>query len=153
MPIKVTSSRPNGRGPSPEAGKRRYRTSLSYLICPPFAALMALSACGSNPTDTQSASCSAVESQLYAREVHAAITRNWLPLVDFAVACNVLIRQNVDGAIDGMEIADCNDDAVVRRSVSAAVRKSSPLPLPANAACFERNIRLVFEYNPATRPR
>ena len=151
MPINVTSCRPAGRCPSKGAGRRKCRTPFSRLICIPFAALTALSACGSNPMGAQPASCSAVEGQLYARGVHGTITRNWLPPVDVEIACTVLIRQRTDGTIDGVEIADCNDDSAVRRSVSAAVHESSPLPLPANMACFDRDIRLVFQYNPANR--
>ena len=151
MPINTVLCRPAGRGSSQGADERAGRRSLTRLISMPFAVLVGISACGSNPMDAQPASCSAVEGQLYARGVHAAITRNWLPPTDLAVACTVDIRQGVDGAILDFRFADCNDDAAIRRSVSAAVQKSSPLPLPANAVCFERDIRLIFEYNPVNR--
>ena len=151
MPNDAASCRTVGSRASRGAGKRKRPRSSSRRICVTFAALIALSACGSNPMDAQPASCSAIEGQLYAREVHGTITRNWLPPVDVEIACTVLIRQGADGIIQDFRFADCNDDAGIQRSVSAAVQKSSPLPLPANAVCFERDIRLVFEYNPANR--
>ena len=133
-------------------GERIIRAPSSCLLWFPFLTLTSLAACGSIPMDAPPASCPADEAQLYARNVHGAITRNWvLPRFDVEIVCTVLIRQNLDGAIEGFEFADCNDDATLRRSVGAAVRRSSPLPLPANMACFDHDVRLIFQYNPATR--
>jgi hypothetical protein len=42
----------------------------------------------------------------------------------------------------GVTILSCNGDDAVRRSVEAAVHKSSPLPEPSDPSLFDRNILL-----------
>jgi colicin import membrane protein len=43
-------------------------------------------------------------------------------------------------------VVSCNGDAVVVRSIEAAVRKASPLPRPPNPLLFDAD--LVFEFTP-----
>jgi colicin import membrane protein len=44
-----------------------------------------------------------------------------------------------------VRIGSCPADDAVRRSIEAAVLRASPLPMPANQALFERNLRFVFK--------
>lgn len=51
-------------------------------------------------------------------------------------------RQNMRGDIISLIIVSCTGDDAVRRSVEAAMNKSSPLPLPANPDLFRAELEL-----------
>ena len=56
--------------------------------------------------------------------------------------CTVLVKQLPGGIIVEVNIRSCNGDEAVKRSVEAAIRKSSPLPEPSNPDLFDRNLTL-----------
>jgi colicin import membrane protein len=66
------------------------------------------------------------------------IRRNWsVPAsVDEDTLCTVRVRQIAGGVIVDFTILNCNGDEAVERSVEAAVRKSSPLPVPSDPDLF-----------------
>ncbi len=57
--------------------------------------------------------------------------------------CTVRVRQLRNGEVVGVTIVSCdNADDAVRRSVVAAIEKSSPLPEPRNPDLFESNLTI-----------
>ena len=75
------------------------------------------------------------------------VTRNWIRPATAApgIECVVAVTQIPGGEVIGVQIESCNGDAVVRRSIEAAVLKSSPLPLPDDPSLFDRRLRFTFK--------
>lgn len=85
----------------------------------------------------------------YVFAISQKIGRNWSApaSADAETLCSVRVTQIPGGDITGVNILSCNGDEAVRRSVEAAIRRSSPLPVPSDPALFERtltvNLRLA----------
>jgi len=75
------------------------------------------------------------------------VTRNWIRPASAApgIECVVAVTQIPGGDVTGVQIESCNGDAVVRRSIEAAVLKASPLPLPDDPSLFDRRLRFTFK--------
>lgn len=58
--------------------------------------------------------------------------------------CVVNVRQVAGGEIVGVSIVSCNGDEAVRRSVEAAIRRSSPLPTPPDPDLFRPLLELTL---------
>ena len=87
--------------------------------------------------------CSPDEQSAYMTAVRQALLLAWvLPRDDESVSCTVLIAQNFRGEVLNAGVEDCPDDAELRKSVEDAAYDASPLPVPANRACFEPKLRL-----------
>ena len=56
--------------------------------------------------------------------------------------CSVRVTQRPGGEVVGVNILTCNGDESVRRSVEAAIRRSSPLPEPAHPDLFHSELML-----------
>ena len=61
------------------------------------------------------------------------------------IECVINVRQLPGGHVESVAIGSCNGNDAVRRAIEAAVRKSSPLPLPENQILFERHLRITFK--------
>jgi len=74
------------------------------------------------------------------------IQRFWVepPSANEGVDCYVSVSLLPSGDVIDARIQKCNGDQVVQRSIEAAVRRASPLPLPDNPALFDRNLRIRF---------
>ena len=96
----------------------------------------------SNRLDAMAASAEAA----YIFAIQQNISRNWVrpPTAAAGIECIVNIRQLPGGEVVSVSIGACNADAVVRRSIEAAVHKASPLPVPSDPSVFDRNLRLEF---------
>ena len=96
----------------------------------------------SNRLDAMAASAEAA----YIFAIQQNISRNWVrpPTAAAGIECIVNIRQLPGGEVVSVSIGACNADAVVRRSIEAAVHKASPLPAPSDPSVFDRNLRLEF---------
>ena len=81
---------------------------------------------------------------VYMAQIRQKIERNWAAPASASVEleCSVRVRQIPGGEVIGVTILSCNGDEAVRRSVEAAVHKSSPLPEPSDPSLFDRNILL-----------
>jgi colicin import membrane protein len=81
---------------------------------------------------------------VYMAQIRQKIERNWSAPASASVEleCAVRVRQIPGGEVIGVTILSCNGDEAVRRSVEAAVHKSSPLPEPSDPSLFDRNILL-----------
>lgn len=75
------------------------------------------------------------------------VVRNWSPPPSRrdGLNCEVLVRQTPSGEVLDVRVLSCNGDAAVERSIEAAVRRASPLPVPGNELLFEPNVRFVFK--------
>jgi colicin import membrane protein len=87
---------------------------------------------------------SSAEMAAYQFAIAQKIRRNWaVPAsADPETKCSVRVTQLPGGEVVGVNIISCNGDDAVRRSVEAAVRRSSPLPEPTNPDLFDRNLTL-----------
>lgn len=83
----------------------------------------------------------------YLGMISQKVNRNWIrpPSAGAGLECEVVVTQIPGGEVVGVRIERCNADAAVRRSIEAAVLKASPLPLPADAALFDRSLRFNFK--------
>lgn len=82
----------------------------------------------------------------YVAAIQNKVARNWLrPPGSTGTLCTVVINQIPGGEITGVVVAGCDGDIAFQRSVEAAVRKASPLPMPADPELFTREIEFVFK--------
>ncbi len=81
---------------------------------------------------------------VYMTQIAQKIERNWsAPASARAeLKCSVRVRQVPGGEVIGVNILTCNGDDAVKRSVEAAIYRSSPLPEPSDPNLFDRNILL-----------
>lgn len=87
--------------------------------------------------------CSKYERETYLQVLRQHVVTNWqAPSRTRDRACTVLIAQNFRGEVLNAGVEDCGDDPELIKSIEDAVYSSSPLPMPENNACFERNVRL-----------
>jgi colicin import membrane protein len=81
---------------------------------------------------------------IYVAQIEQKIKRNWAAPASAGaeLRCSVRVRQVPGGEVVGVTILECNGDDAVKRSVEAAIYKSSPLPEPSDPNLFDRNILL-----------
>lgn len=90
---------------------------------------------------------SSAEMGIYVAQITSRIEREWIRPAS-AVAglrCQVRVTQIPGGEVVDVRVGTCNGDDAVRRSIEAAVRRASPLPVPDNPRLFERNLVITFE--------
>ena len=97
--------------------------------------------------DAESSRFAAVDSgelAVYTNMIRQKIERNWSAPASAGseLECSVRVRQVPGGVVTGVTILSCNGDDAVKRSVEAAIQKSSPLPEPSDPSLFDRNILL-----------
>ena len=83
----------------------------------------------------------------YIAVIRQKVERNWVrpASADAGLECIVHVTQIPGGEVVGVRLGECNGDAVVVRSIEAAVYRSSPLPFPPNPELFQRNLRFTFK--------
>lgn len=81
---------------------------------------------------------------IYVAQIRQKVERNWSAPASAGaeLRCAVRVRQVPGGEVVGVTILNCNGDDAVKRSVEAAIYKSSPLPEPSDPNLFDRNILL-----------
>ena len=84
------------------------------------------------------------EMAAYQFAISQKIRRNWAVPASAGpeTKCSVRVTQLPGGDVVGVNIISCNGDDAVRRSVEAAIRRSSPLPEPEDPDLFDRNLTL-----------
>jgi colicin import membrane protein len=84
------------------------------------------------------------EMSAYQFAIAQRIRRNWSVPASAGpeTRCSVSVQQLPGGDIVSVNILNCNGDEAVKRSVEAAIRRSSPLPDPSNPDLFDRNLTL-----------
>ncbi|HEX9802599.1 MAG TPA: cell envelope integrity protein TolA [Gammaproteobacteria bacterium] len=84
--------------------------------------------------------------QQYVADIRNKVERSWRRETGSRGShCRVLIHQIPSGEVIDVRLNECDGDVAFQRSVEAAVRKASPLPLPSDPEVFEREIEFVFE--------
>jgi colicin import membrane protein len=83
----------------------------------------------------------------YISAIENKIERSWIrPLsAREGLDCIVRVVQLPSGDVMSAQVASCNGDEAVRRSIEKAVMDASPLPKPSNPALFERNLNVNFK--------
>ena len=83
----------------------------------------------------------------YIADIQIAIESEWAkpPSARPGLNCVVKVFQLPTGDVMDVQVASCNGDAAVVRSIEAAVKSASPLPRPKNTAHFRRNLDVVFK--------
>ena len=93
---------------------------------------------------------SLLKSQLaeYVGQVRATVERYWLRPrgTPKGLKCTVRVTQIPDGSVINVTVVRSSNNVAFDNSVVAAVRKSSPLPLPKDKSLFSRE--LIFEFTP-----
>lgn len=86
------------------------------------------------------------EMSVYVAAIQSKVQRNWIrpATAPDDLVCSVRVRQLPSGEVLSAQVINCNGNDAVVRSVEAAVRKASPLPLPTNPLLFSRDMRLNF---------
>ncbi len=81
---------------------------------------------------------------IYVAQIRQKVERNWAAPASAGaeLKCSVRVRQVPGGEVVGVTILNCNGDDAVKRSVEAAIYRSSPLPEPSDPNLFDRNILL-----------
>ena len=81
---------------------------------------------------------------VYQAMIQQTIYRNWkVPAsAQDDLSCSVRVRQARGGVVLGVSFVRCNGDEAVKRSIEAAVFRSSPLPDPPEPNLFDPNILL-----------
>ncbi len=81
---------------------------------------------------------------VYTAMIRQKIERNWSApaSADSELKCSVRVRQVPGGEVTGVTILSCNGDDAVKRSVEAAIYRSSPLPEPSDPSLFDRSLLL-----------
>jgi colicin import membrane protein len=80
----------------------------------------------------------------YRFAISQRISRSWAAPASAGpeTRCTVSVTQLPSGDIVGVNIRSCNGDEAVKRSVEAAIYRSSPLPRPSDPDLFDRNLTL-----------
>ncbi|NND48014.1 MAG: cell envelope integrity protein TolA [Woeseiaceae bacterium] len=97
--------------------------------------------------DAESDRLAAIDSgqlAVYQAMIQQRIYRNWkVPAsAQDDLSCSVRVRQARGGHVLGVSFVRCNGDEAVKRSIEAAILRSSPLPDPPEPNLFDPNILL-----------
>jgi colicin import membrane protein len=86
------------------------------------------------------------EMSLYLARIQQQVERNWDQPASAkpGLECEVAVVQLPNGDVISVRTISCNGDDTVKRSIEAAVRRASPLPLPENRVLFDRNLSFTF---------
>lgn len=89
---------------------------------------------------------SSEEMAAYVYAIGQKVRRNWARpgTAPDNLECVVAVQQLPNGEVVSVQVRRCNADDVVVRSIEAAVRRASPLPLPSNPLLFDRNLEFRF---------
>ncbi len=85
-----------------------------------------------------------IQLEAYQFAIAQKIRRSWAVPASASpeTQCSVRVTQRPGGEVVGVNILNCNGNESVRRSVEAAIRRSSPLPEPAHPDLFHRELML-----------
>ena len=83
----------------------------------------------------------------YVAQITATVERNWLRPKGLPkdLKCKVRVTQIPSGDVINVTIIESSANVAFDNSVIAAVRKSSPLPLPKDSSLFARDVVFVFD--------
>jgi colicin import membrane protein len=86
--------------------------------------------------------CTEQQRAEYVDRLQRRINGNWrLPSHYREIDCTVVVVQSFRGEVLNATIEDCTDPEI-RKTIENATYLSSPLPMPRNESCFQREISL-----------
>jgi len=81
--------------------------------------------------------------------IHQDVTSSWILPANFKAGskCNVRVKLIPGGEVADVKLSKCSGGVLFERSVSAAVRRASPLPVPKDLYIFDkmRDINFIFD--------
>ena len=86
----------------------------------------------------------------YVQSIKARVASNWArpPTTPKGLKCRVRVKQIPGGGvIDASISTPCNADALVKKSIINAVKRSDPLPYTGFEDVFERTLSFTFTYD------
>jgi colicin import membrane protein len=86
----------------------------------------------------------------YVQSIKARVASNWArpPTTPKGLRCRVRVKQIPGGGvIDATISSPCNADALVKKSIINAVKRSDPLPYTGFEDVFERTLSFTFTYD------
>jgi len=97
-----------------------------------------------NAEENRLAAVDSGELAVYMALIRQKVERNWSApaSANAELKCSVRVQQIPGGEVIGVKILTCNGDDAVKRSVEAAIYRSSPFPEPSDPSLFDRNILL-----------
>ena len=83
----------------------------------------------------------------YAPRIRQKVTKNWNQVTQKSLKTGVIVEIDRSGGVQSVTITESSGSNEFDRSVSLAIRKASPLPIPDNADYYEyiRKFRFVFD--------
>ena len=83
----------------------------------------------------------------FAPRIRQKVTENWNQVTQKSLKTGVIVEIDRSGGVQSVTITEPSGSNEFDRSVSLAIRKASPLPIPDNADYYEyiRKFRFVFE--------
>ena len=83
----------------------------------------------------------------YAPQIRQKVTKNWDQVTQKSLQTGVIVEIDRSGGVQSVSITEPSGSNEFDRSVSLAIRKASPLPIPDNADYYEyiRKFRFVFD--------
>ncbi len=86
----------------------------------------------------------------YVQSIKARVASNWAhpPTTPKGLKCRVRVKQIPGGGVVDASISTpCNADALVKKSIINAVKRSDPLPYTGFEDVFERTLSFTFTYD------
>jgi len=86
----------------------------------------------------------------YVQSIKARVASNWArpPTTPKGLRCRVRVKQIPGGGVvDATITSPCNADALVKKSIINAVKRSDPLPYTGFEDVFERTLSFTFTYD------
>ena len=93
------------------------------------------------------------EIEKYISLIHQDVTSSWILPANFKPGskCTVRVKLIPGGEVADVKVSKCSGDTLFDRSVDAAVRRASPLPLPKDPYVFDKMRDSEFIFNPKSK--
>ncbi|NOX43481.1 MAG: cell envelope integrity protein TolA [Gammaproteobacteria bacterium] len=92
----------------------------------------------------------ATEIEKFIALIHQDVTSSWILPVNFKSGskCTVRVKIIPGGEVADVKVSKCSGGTLFERSVDAAVRRASPLPVPRDPDVFDKMRDIDFLFNP-----
>ena len=93
------------------------------------------------------------EIEKYISLIHQDVTSSWILPANFKPGskCTVRVKLIPGGDVADVKVSKCSGDTLFDRSVDAAVRRASPLPVPKDPYVFDKMRDIEFIFNPKSK--
>ena len=93
------------------------------------------------------------EIEKYISLIHQDVTSSWILTANFKPGskCTVRVKLIPGGEVADVKVSKCSGDTLFDRSVDAAVRRASPLPVPKDPYVFDKMRDIEFIFNPKSK--